>query len=434
MEAMDDAADESAAMAAADQLLDASYWLTLGQEALQDNRPQDALEACRRTLLLLPDMAQLYALMLEAGDRVGDGSSAAMALSHLVRLRPDEAALHLRYAEGLLASGEIDRSVLHLKMAVRQEPGAVWPYVTALAKAGRYTELLACQPLLDALAHPPPVPFGPYSHLALAKLATGLDRADIQRTIVGLERSAAWLQPNRLLERLQQAIDAGQPFSAMRLDEAESRFLCYASPRAHLLLRSHEATTMADTSWHAWTGEIIASIGETRIALLGRDVLHAVDQANILCIADAEVMALDNYHFSFLAEVQRLVLRNDGRHYASSRVLPMLHELYPFFRPLLADQPFLGVVSPYPELAARLGRFAGIVETISYIVPETGAPAAGYFPDGHQQSLESLVVPFPGAIFLVSAGILGKLWCARIKTLGGIAIEIGELARRWVKQ
>ncbi len=431
---MNDATDEFIAMDTADQLLDASYWLALGQEALQNDRPQDALEACRRTLLLLPEMGEIYALMLDAADRSGDGFAASAALSQLVRLRPDEAPLHLRHAEGLLASGQTDQAILHLHLAVRQEPAAVWPYVTALAKAGRYTELLACQPLLDTLAHPPPTPFGPYSHLALAKLAAGLDRPEIYRQIAGLERSAAWLQPAALLKRLQQVIDARQPFSAMRLDEAESRFLCYASPRAHLLLRPHEASTMADASWQAWTGEIVASVGETRIALLGRDVLHAIDQADVLCIADSEVMSLDNYHFGFLAEVQRLVLRNDGRYYASSRVLPVLHEIYPFFRPLLADQPFLGVVSPYPDLADKLARFAGIPEATSYLVPETGASAAGYFPDEHQHKLESLVVPFLGAVFLVSAGVLGKLWCARIKTLGGIAIEIGDLARRWVKQ
>lgn len=434
MQIMDDQPREGDATEPGEHLLDPSYWLEFGQEALQGDRPQEALEACRRAVLLLPDMAQLYTLMLDAADRVRDQPTARVAVSQLIRLRPQEGALILRHAETLSAGGQTDQSVLHLHSILEQEPAALWPYVTALAASGRYTELLACQPLLDHRAHPPPMPFGPYALLALAKLAAGLDRREIQRVIAGLEASAAWLQPEALPDRLRQAIAERRPFSFVQVDEAECRFLCYASPRAHLVLRPHEASTMADASWQAWSGDTITSAGEARIALLGRDVLLAIDQADLCGIADAEVMALDNYHFGFLGEVQRLILRNDGRCYTSSRVLPMLHRICPFLRELLADQAFLGLVSAHPDLAGRLGRFANITETTSYLVPDIRATVGGALLDWHQQNLEIMTVPFPGAIFLVSAGVFGKLWCARIKTLGGIAIEIGSLAEHWATQ
>lgn len=428
---MDDQSPEGDTAELDEHLLDPFYWLEVGQEALQGDRPREALEACRRAVLLLPDMARLYTLMLDAADRIGDQPAARVAVDQLVRLRPQEAALILRHAEALSASGHTDQSILHLHSILEQEPAALWGYVTALAASGRYTELLACQPLLDRRAHPPPMPFGPYALLALAKLADGLDRKEIQRVIAGLEVSAAWLQPEALLDRLRQAIAEREPFSFVQVDEAECRFLCYGSPRAHLVLRPHEASSMADASWQAWTGGTITSAGEARIALLGRDVLLAIDQADLCGIADAEVMALDNYHFGFLGEIQRLTLRSDERRYTSSRVLPRLHRICPFLRELLAGQGFLGLVSAHPDLAGRLGRLANITETSSYLVPDIRASAGSALLDWHQQNLEIVTVPFLGAIFLVSAGVFGKLWCARIKTLGGIAIEIGILAEHW---
>ncbi len=412
---------------------DASGWLAHGRSALLADRPDEALRACHAALAALPDMVALYTLMLGAADRAGDRHAAQAALAHLVRLRPQAWDLQLRFATGLLATGQTDLGILHLHAASRHDAGAVWAYVTALAAAGRYAELLACQPLLDSLAHPPPRPFGPYALLALAKLAAGLDRPGIQRTIASLERSPAWLRPSAVIDHLRAAIAARRPYSFVQIDEAESRFLCYASPRAHLVLRPHEASTMVDASWESWTQEISAAAGATRIALLGRAVLQAIAHADLCGIADGELISLDNYHYGFHAEIQRLVLRRNGRHYTSSRVLPALHAITPFFTALLADQPFLGVVSCQAELAAKLARLARVVETATYPVPEAGSPAAaGYFPGRHQSALDSVHVPFPGAVFLVSAGVLGKLWCARIRQLGGIAIEIGDLASRWM--
>ena len=52
--------------------------------------------------------------------------------------------------------------------------------------------------------------------------------------------------------------------------------------------------------------------------------------------------------------------------------------------------------------------------------------------DRYREILRDLVVPEPGAIFLVAAGLLGKVYCARIHELGGIAIDIGSLADGWM--
>jgi hypothetical protein len=41
-------------------------------------------------------------------------------------------------------------------------------------------------------------------------------------------------------------------------------------------------------------------------------------------------------------------------------------------------------------------------------------------------------VPRPGAVFLVAGGLLGKIYCDRIRALGDIALDIGALADAWM--
>jgi hypothetical protein len=46
--------------------------------------------------------------------------------------------------------------------------------------------------------------------------------------------------------------------------------------------------------------------------------------------------------------------------------------------------------------------------------------------------MAEISVPFPGACYLIGAGLLGKIYADRIRQLGGIAIDIGALVDGWV--
>ena len=48
------------------------------------------------------------------------------------------------------------------------------------------------------------------------------------------------------------------------------------------------------------------------------------------------------------------------------------------------------------------------------------------------ETIRSLRVRHQGQLFLVGGGILGKIYCHRIKKLGGIAIDIGAVCDAWV--
>ncbi|WP_026375718.1 hypothetical protein [Aestuariibacter salexigens] len=105
-----------------------------------------------------------------------------------------------------------------------------------------------------------------------------------------------------------------------------------------------------------------------------------------------------------------------------------------FYRPLLANQPFLGIIS-CRDVATKLARVFHIDDVAHYpIKGESACPGdhdAPHFPNDFEKLRATLTVPFKGAIFLVGAGVLGKTYCQWIKERGGIAIDIGSMFDAW---
>ena len=118
-----------------------------------------------------------------------------------------------------------------------------------------------------------------------------------------------------------------------------------------------------------------------------------------------------------------------------------LNERDPFYAGLLGGLDFLGVISPHPELAGLLGARLGIARTLSHVIPgETRLvslhgrrrPQESHFPERYEQLMREIAVPHRGAVFLVAGGLLGKIYCDRIKQLGGIALDVGSVVDAWM--
>jgi hypothetical protein len=62
----------------------------------------------------------------------------------------------------------------------------------------------------------------------------------------------------------------------------------------------------------------------------------------------------------------------------------------------------------------------------------SSAVAGQHFPERYEAVLRELSTPHCGKVFLVAAGILGKMYCDQIKIFGGVAIDVGSLADAWV--
>jgi hypothetical protein len=50
----------------------------------------------------------------------------------------------------------------------------------------------------------------------------------------------------------------------------------------------------------------------------------------------------------------------------------------------------------------------------------------------HADLCQSLRSVRAGELYLVAAGIVGKIYCDMIKSLGGVAIDIGSVADLWM--
>jgi tetratricopeptide (TPR) repeat protein len=55
-----------------------------------------------------------------------------------------------------------------------------------------------------------------------------------------------------------------------------------------------------------------------------------------------------------------------------------------------------------------------------------------HYPDRFSELIRSLESPLHGELFLVAGGLLGKIYCNRIKLSGGVALDIGSAVDAWL--
>lgn len=105
-----------------------------------------------------------------------------------------------------------------------------------------------------------------------------------------------------------------------------------------------------------------------------------------------------------------------------------------FLADLARNQERIGLISGRPELAAGF-RSSGL-EVDYWPVPlrflRRDSEWSPHFPDRFEELVETLQPAFPGQLFLVGAGICGKVYCDVIARRGGIALDIGAVCDAWL--
>jgi hypothetical protein len=341
-----------------------------------------------------------------------------------------------------LRAGRPREAVPYLRKAFRITGHASWAYLVALAHTGEYSELLGLQAHFEQLEGVAETPRGEgaFRQIALARMSLAVDRDAAIAVMHDIEASPRWLDVLQVMQAFHDAVQARTPFSYIRLGDGEARFLSYMDPDVETLLTWPERSSMVNSVWINWFDQPIEDFSPL-LDSLRTQFLDAIDSADILGVLGTDSLIHDNYHFGFLAELQRQLLLRPAmteKLMAAALGHQEINQRDPWFASLLQDQPFLGFVGCHPDLAARLARRFGIAAWASYVVPgENGRPlppelkGRGHFPEVFERLMQKFVVPFPGALFLVGAGLLGKIYCARIKQLGGIALDIGSLADAW---
>lgn len=102
---------------------------------------------------------------------------------------------------------------------------------------------------------------------------------------------------------------------------------------------------------------------------------------------------------------------------------------------ILAGQKEVGLIT-CRTIGSKIQETFGIDKVTTYLVPEEAGHAAKggvgrHYPDRFDELKRELVVSFPGMIFLVGAGPLGKVYCQWIKEKGGIALDVGSMFDAW---
>ena len=459
---------------------DAGAWFQQARLLAAAGACDDALSACRRAIDLWPDILPVCQLLVQLCDRAQEPGQPnpeirtpdqiapdqiapdliardqmAWAERIMLAAAPDDALLHNRVAARLCRAGDPLGALPHLRIAapaLGHRDSALWNYTSALTLTGGYHELLDAEPLLRNLAREVAPPFAPYVHLANAKLALQHGRDAVLGQLEALHHSERWLDGSGLASLLARSIARRRPFSMVLLTQAEARMATYASRQGGrhssghpgndggLGLHEDELSAVANSVWQGWFGRTIESAGAAAATRFGSLLLAALGQADVVGLADAAVLSAEMQVFGFLAEMQSLALRRADRHFAALDIMTDLHDAMPFLRPLLEGLPFLGHVGCHPDLAERLARFCRITETATWLLPapldSVGVPMAlregGPALERLDQVIESLVVPFEGAVFLVGAGLLGAICSAHIRQFGGIAIPVDAIMSRWL--
>jgi len=166
-------------------------------------------------------------------------------------------------------------------------------------------------------------------------------------------------------------------------------------------------------------------------------------------IAGAPYPAWLNEEYNILSIVGVCSLGNIARHLGySDRVYRICSQQIHIelqtsgaLRSILDSVDECGLISCFSEAPARLKKAFGLRDVEFHKLPgeklfeeKLGkeATAGTHFPDVFDQIMHALSRPLNGKLFLVSGGLLGKLYCAQIKKSGGIALDIGSLVDAWM--
>lgn len=105
------------------------------------------------------------------------------------------------------------------------------------------------------------------------------------------------------------------------------------------------------------------------------------------------------------------------------------------FEKIVADEQFITVISPHDIREPLVGQL-GVKDARWFPIPGQakffrGMDERRHYPDVFMELRQNLTVRTPGEIFLIGAGPLGKVYCHWVKTLGGIALDVGSILDVW---
>ncbi|HTT84387.1 MAG TPA: hypothetical protein VMF67_12980 [Rhizomicrobium sp.] len=266
--------------------------------------------------------------------------------------------------------------------------------------------------------------------------------------LLARNRSHAFAVPGYeplLAQRIRAVIEAGRPASCLRLGDGEGNILgaCNREFRDLHQLAARKAALMHLGRW----------LPGSALEQLSRATFEAVANADVIGVpctgrikrlyhdlknrtggnkydirgACGTINALRNAHAALSSAPPDRVITNCWFH----------RDLLPFYQEILRGMPKLGLISCYPDLSDRLRAAFEAEDVMLFRIPNQVSnsgerPVPPHYPTVFENVMQSLGNIGKGQPVLVAAGILGKIYCNRVKQCGGIALDIGSVADVWM--
>jgi hypothetical protein len=225
-----------------------------------------------------------------------------------------------------------------------------------------------------------------------------------------------------IVERIAHAVQTKTPFSMIRLGDGEGPVLCWPD------FKSPDDMALV---FRRWFGH--SDLSPSDLDTIAEGLRAATRSADVLGIST---------HYQ-LAKTPRygMVLQGIEHYHLDSPSQIMTDSAFHWYLQwsgaiayLLRGLPQVSVIG-CRDIGPQIAETFGIGTVRTYLVRgEHKAPGTitlPHWPDGFAEVMRQLDVIPPGSIFLVAAGVLGKIYCDRIKAKGGVALDIGALLDSW---
>ena len=253
----------------------------------------------------------------------------------------------------------------------------------------------------------------------------------------------------KLADFLCEVIKRHTPFSMIRVGDGEGRLLAYPWLLSELETSEETVTYMFGRRSLEIMQQNFGARGLRQgISTLQRLMINAISNADCLglpapvhferYLAQPEGPSKESLRNGVLGMAGALLAGSKHfEHVPSERfydtfIFKAVHR-HRLFDTFLWGIEFLGLVS-HTDFSIQISQRFKISNVLHVRVPghQTFMPSAEvHFPECYELIVRRLVVPFKGAVFLVAAGYLGKVYCSVIKSRGGVAIDIGSVFDGW---
>ena len=185
-------------------------------------------------------------------------------------------------------------------------------------------------------------------------------------------------------------------------------------------------------SLNYWFGPQLFSSGD--LTSMAKNLRRAIRQADIVGVPDEahKRKRVDWANVELYLKAYNLIAIGDK---LSSAELHIEFLREGFFRQLLNGRRAISIIT-CRDVGEYLRTEYGIGSVCWYQVPAeaqtTGERRATYhWPLRYEEIMGEIKVPYPGHLCLIGAGPLGKIYAARVKERGGVALDCGSVFDLW---